>query len=87
MPKSSLHIYQAPEDASSSADAKAPSTHDARCHAETVSVKIGEVLPALTDALLTNKSWLKDFENDEITLPYDLYEVILAYQHYHRLSA
>ena len=54
---------------------------------ETVTVSVGEVFHALADALASGKTWIKDFEDDEITIPFDLYEVILAYQHYQRLSA
>jgi len=54
---------------------------------ETVTVTAGEIFPALADALANGKTWIKDFENDEVTVPYDLYEVILAYQHYQRLTA
>ncbi len=53
----------------------------------TVTVRAGDVFPVLADALSTGKTWLNDFESDEITMPFDLYEVILAYQHYQRLSA
>jgi len=50
-------------------------------------VTAGEIFPALADALANGKTWIKDFEKDEVTVPYDLYEVILAYQHYQRLTA
>jgi hypothetical protein len=33
------------------------------------------------------RTWLRDFEDDQITISTDLYEVILAYQHYRRPSA
>ena len=39
------------------------------------------------DAACSKRTWLKDFEDDEITISRDLYEVILAYQHYQRPSA
>ena len=35
----------------------------------------------------SRRTWLRDFEDDEITISTDLYEVILAYQHYRRPSA
>ncbi len=50
----------------------------------TVSVELGEVLPLLAEAVRSNRTWLRDFEGDEITISTDLYEVILAYQHYRR---
>ena len=87
MARSNLRIYKGPEGRTLSAETEAPRTHGSRHTEETVSVKLGEILPALTDAMVTGKSWLKDFENDEVTLPLDLYEVILAYQQYQRQSA
>ncbi len=54
---------------------------------ETVRVPLTEVFPLLSDAIHNQRTWLRDFENDEITISTDLYELILAYQHYHRPSA
>lgn len=54
---------------------------------ETVTVPLGDVFPALMDALLSHRQWPQDFANDEITIPADLFEVILAYQHYRQPSA
>jgi hypothetical protein len=39
------------------------------------------------DAVHSGRTWLSDFEDDEVTLSTDLYEVILAYQHFRRPSA
>jgi hypothetical protein len=52
-----------------------------------VTVPLGEVLPLLADAVRSQRTWLRDFEDDEITISTDLYEVILAYQHFRRPSA
>lgn len=46
-----------------------------------VSVRLHEVLTALTDAIRNDSTWLTDFEDDEIQVPADLYEVISAYNH------
>ena len=54
---------------------------------KTVTVPLLEVLPLLADAVQSERTWLRDFEGDEITISMDLYEVILAYQHYRRPSA
>ncbi len=54
---------------------------------ETVTIPLGEILPMLADAVANNRTWLRDFSNDEVTITSDLYEVILAYQHYRRPSA
>ena len=45
-----------------------------------VTVTLGDVLPLLLDALETRRVWLRDFEEDEITISSDLYEVLMAYQ-------
>lgn len=52
-----------------------------------VSVPLREVLPLLVDAVRSERTWLADFQDEEITLSTDLYEVLLAYQHYRRPSA
>jgi hypothetical protein len=54
---------------------------------ETVSVPLGDILHLLADAVASRRTWLEDFQNDQITISSDLYEVILAYQHYRRPSA
>jgi len=46
-----------------------------------------EVMPLLADAVQSERTWLRDFEDDEATISMDLYEVLLAYQHYRRPSA
>ena len=53
----------------------------------TVTVSVGDVFPLLADALHNERSWLRDFQDDEITISSDLYEVVLAYQHFRRPSA
>jgi len=49
-----------------------------------VTVPLGDVLPILADAQRQNRAWVHDFLGDEITISSDLYEVLLAYQHYRR---
>lgn len=53
----------------------------------TVTVPAGEVFRILSDAIQSNRAWLRDFESDEVTISADLYEVMLAYQHVRRPSA
>lgn len=50
----------------------------------TVTLEMHEILPLLADAVNNNRTWLQDFDNDDITISADLYEVILAYQHCRR---
>jgi hypothetical protein len=44
-----------------------------------VSVRFGEVTRALADAVRWNRTWLSDFEDDEISVSSDLYEVICSF--------
>ncbi len=52
-----------------------------------ISVSLGQIFPLLAEAIQSNRTWLQDFSNDEVTISTDLYEVILAYQHFRRPSA
>lgn len=77
-----LRIYHGPHEAGSSVGI-AETTHTP----QTVTVPLAEIMPLLRDAVRSERTWLRDFEDDEITISMDLYEVILAYQHYRRPSA
>lgn len=77
-----LRVYNGPSEDGSTVTVVG---RDAPSH--TVSVRLGEVLPLLADAVRSERTWLRDFEQDEITISTDLYEVILAYQYYRRPSA
>lgn len=77
-----LRIYHGPQEDPNSV---ALSTTEQAPH--TVTVPLGEILPLLADAVQSQRTWLADFQNDEITISTDLYEVILAYQFYRRPSA
>jgi hypothetical protein len=52
-----------------------------------VTLPLAAVLPLLADAYRSQRTWLRDFEDDELTISADLYEVLLAYQHCRRPSA
>lgn len=78
MARCQLHVYYGPESSSAT---------QAHKDENTVQVRLGEVLPMLADAVRSQRTWLSDFEDDEITITSDLYEVILAYQHCRRPSA
>jgi len=81
MTSTPLRIYYGPPD-----DAAGVST-EARPGRKTVTVPLAEVAPLLADAVQSERTWLGDFDDDEITISTDLYEVLLAYQHYRRPSA
>jgi hypothetical protein len=81
MRTSHLRVYYGPQEESTNvrvADGKIR---------ETVNVPLMEVLPLLTDAVRSDRTWLRDFGDDEVGISMDLYEVLLAYQHYRRPSA
>lgn len=52
-----------------------------------VTVKLGEVLPILADALAHDRAWLADFSNDPIAISRDLHEILLAYRAFRRSAA
>ena len=76
MARNRLHVYRGPTAGSATLTAR-----------ETVTLPVGDILPWLADAACRKRTWLKDFEDDEITISRDLYEVIAAYQQYQRPSA
>ncbi|HTU25640.1 MAG TPA: hypothetical protein VMF30_09600 [Pirellulales bacterium] len=81
MARAQLRVYYGPQvEATTSIPA---TTH----HKDVVTVPLGEIFPLLADAVRSERTWLRDFEDDEITISSDLYEVILAYQHFRRPSA
>jgi hypothetical protein len=52
-----------------------------------VRVTLGEVLPLLAEAVASDRTWLRDFAADEITVSADLYDVLQAYRHFRRPGA
>jgi hypothetical protein len=77
-----LRLYFGPED-----DPAAVSIAESQNHRETVTVPLMEVAPLLADAIQSERTWLRDFQDDELTISADLYEVLLAYRHFRRPSA
>lgn len=82
MNSSHLQVYYGPE-----GDSAALCVVESPANRETVTVPLLEVMPMLADAVQSERTWLRDFEDDELTISMDLYEVLLAYQHYRRPSA
>ena len=80
MPQPQLRIYFGPEQES-------PSTAERNDASPCVTIPLGEVFEWLNDAMRSGRTWLQDFEDDEVTISSDLYDVILAYRHYRRPSA
>ncbi len=56
-------------------------------HGPRVCVSASEVFEALSDAMAHDRTWLNDFNDDEMMISNDLYEVIRAYQNFRRPSA
>ncbi len=81
MGQARLRIFYGPsDDATETLDDRTPAR-------ENVTVPLSEVFPLLADAVRSERTWLRDFADDEVTISSDLYEVLLAYQHYRRPSA
>jgi hypothetical protein len=81
MARSNLRIYRGPAEKETtvrSASKKTPAT---------VTVELSEVLPLLADAVASRRTWLSDFEDDQITISADLHEVLLAYQYFRHPAA
>ena len=77
-----LRVYYGPQD-----EPATVGLAENRVQHQTMSVPLMEVLPLLADAIQSERTWLRDFADDEVTISMDLYEVILAYQHYRRPTA
>jgi hypothetical protein len=81
MARSNLRIYCGPT------EQEAPVRSASKNSPSTVTVDLSEVLPLLADAVASRRTWLSDFENDQVTISADLYEVLLAYQYYRHPAA
>lgn len=76
-----LRVYYGPEGHQMAATAQEDQSE------QNVTVALGEIFPLLAEAVASERTWLEDFQDDEVTISTDLYELILAYQHYRRPSA
>ena len=79
MVNSHLRVYYGPEDQD-----RRPNLASASTAKPCVTLPAGDVLPLLADAVASERTWLRDFADDEITVSADLYEVLMAYQHFRR---
>ena len=77
MAAAKLRIYHGPE--SGIDQAQEPS--------DTVTLPAEEIIPLLADAYNSRRTWLRDFEDDSVTISSDLYEVLVAYRFFNRPSA
>jgi hypothetical protein len=75
-----LRVYNGP-------DADSASVLQVATQPNAVRVTLGEILPLLADAVASNRTWLTDFEADEVTISTDLHDVLQAYRHFRRPGA
>jgi len=52
---------------------------DATHHTPSVPIRLSDLYPLLAQAYRDNYVWLRDFEDDELLVSNDLYEVIRAF--------
>ncbi|MCH2125979.1 MAG: hypothetical protein MK165_14395 [Pirellulaceae bacterium] len=50
-------------------------------------VRLGRVLSMLVEAYQKDRTWLQDFEDEELTISSDLHDVLMAYETYWGKSA
>ena len=77
-----LRVYTGPDAESVGSSC----VHDAH-QPNTVRTTLGDILPLIADAVASNRTWLTDFESDEITISSDLHDVLQAYRHFRRPGA
>jgi len=46
-----------------------------------MNVRLGEISEVLADAVLSRRTWLSDFADEEVQVSADLYEILSAYWH------
>jgi hypothetical protein len=76
-----LRIYRGP------VEVESPVATKNEAGADCVTVSFGEILPLIVDAVVSERTWLGDFELDDVTISRDLYEVLSAYQYFRRPTA
>jgi hypothetical protein len=81
MARPQLRIYCGPQEPAASDDI------GIGLHPGRVAVPLRDIFPILADAVRAERSWLRDFSEETVEISTDLYEVILAYEHYRRPSA
>lgn len=53
----------------------------ATCPEPDVSIKLSDLTRVLADAIIWDRSWIQDFNEDEIRISADLFEVLSTYAH------
>lgn len=81
MARNRLRIYYGPEESVLTAEEHGSGARPM------VTLPLADVLPLMVEAYHDRRAWLNDFSDDPMTISSDLYEVLLAYQHFRRPSA
>ncbi len=79
MPTTRLRVYHGPDTSGTAVEGK-----NRFSHAESVTRPASEIIPLLADAYASRRTWLEDFADDEVSIPADLYEVLVAYRFFNR---
>ncbi len=74
-----LKLYIGPDDCEMSDEEFDFETRLQQPVVATKSLSLCELLPMLSQAILTAPAWLEDFEEDEVTISADLHDVLQAY--------
>ncbi len=74
-----LRIYTGPETLAPATSVLHESTDSNR-----VRVTLGDILPLLVDAAESDRTWLSDFAEDEISITSDLHDVLQAYRSFRK---
>ena len=77
-----LRVYNGPDN-----DAAGVSLLEQQLDPHGIKVPLGEILPILADAVSSDRTWLSDFVEDEVTISSDLHDVLQAYRHFRRPGA
>jgi hypothetical protein len=77
-----LRVYNGPDN-----DTAGVSLLEQQLDPHSVKVPLGEILPILADAVSSDRTWLSDFDEDEVTISSDLHDVLQAYRHFRRPGA
>lgn len=59
-----------------------PRVRDEADQAPSVRVRLGDLFPLLAQAHRGNYLWLNDFEDDEVCITEDLYDILRAFRSY-----
>ena len=82
--ESRLKIYFGPNERLEVNDSSPEAKQKEADYGQKVVVKLAEILDPLTDAIDTNRAWLNDFREDEVTISKDLHDVLTVYRNMRR---